>query len=295
MTYNVLARAAEGKLTNEPFPTIVIDNALPQDVYDRLAATYPDPERLTDEQRSRNNHRFNLLTRDGVGQFPFEEASDEWRAFTEENASTAFVERVYDLFPQFLTQTDGTKRVDVSRYGPDLMSRIGVAPSVPLDEVSARVTIGVNTPVREQSSVRGAHMDNLHKAYVALLYFRPPEDDSTGGDLELFRWKDGAPQKPWSAKVPRDQVEVVTTVPYAANRLVLFLNTHNSLHGVSPRSVTPHWRRLVVVSGYFKEREEKKKSPFQRLARMRSTLGGLLKNGSNKQRDDIAARVGSTG
>jgi hypothetical protein len=37
----------------------------------------------------------------------------------------------------------------------------------------------------------------------------------------------------------------VVSVPYEANTLVLFLNSPNSVHGVTPRPPTPHVRRYI--------------------------------------------------
>ena len=44
-----------------------------------------------------------------------------------------------------------------------------------------------NSPVRTPSTVRGPHLDSPFKLFAALLYFRAPEDDSSGGDLEFVR------------------------------------------------------------------------------------------------------------
>ena len=282
MNYNALARVTTSTVKNEPFPYVVVDNALPDDLYERLARTYPDPAHLSADKKAKNNNRYNLLSKWGNTEYPYEEASEEWKAFTEANASPQFVSSVFGFFPDFVENVGGSPKIDLGKYGPDLAGQIKVAPKVGFDEVIPRVTIGVNSPVTEVSSVRGAHMDNIRKAYVGLMYFRAPEDDSTGGDLELFRWKAGHKAKNWASKVPRSEVEVIETVSYVPNRLVLFLNTSNSLHGVSPRSVTPHWRRLVVLSGWFTLDEAKAVETGRgRLKRtLRSFFGGGDKPGA---------------
>ena len=83
---------------------------------------------------------------------------------------------------------------------------------VPFGDVKPRVTVAVNTPATAPKSVRGAHTDNARKAYVGLLYFRLPEDESTGGDLEIFRWKDGVTPKPWAVAADPSEVERVKTI-----------------------------------------------------------------------------------
>lgn len=248
MSYNILQNSHKAVVKNHPFPHIVIDDALPADIYERLANSYPNPENMSRDRKTMNNQRYNLLSRWGATEFPVDEASEDWRKFIEANESTAFVEQAYALFPDF---TDNGGKIDLSGYGPSLAEKIKTDELIGFDEVKPRVTVAVNTPVKKMSSVRGPHTDNLRKAYVGLLYFRLPEDDSTGGDLEIYRWKNGEPKKHWPVAVDGQDVEQESTIGYKPNRLIFFLATDRALHGVSPRSVTPHWRRLVVISGWF--------------------------------------------
>lgn len=249
-TASVLDSATSEMVKHDPFPYIVVDNALPEDVYQRLADTYPDPELMQEDRKRQNNRRYDLLSKWGATEFPYENASDEWKAFTDTHTSKAFVQSVFGLFPDCLSQVDGQPKIDISRFGPNLSQKIKIGSTVGFDEIVPRVTVAVNTPVKEVSSVRGAHTDAIRKAYVGLLYFRLPEDDSTGGDLEIFKWKDGVKQEDWAVKVDRRKVDLLETIEYKPNRLILFQTTSNALHGVSPRSATPYWRRLVVISGW---------------------------------------------
>jgi hypothetical protein len=117
--------------------------------------------------------------------------------------------------------------------------------------IRGRATFGINTPVTAPSSVRGAHVDSWHKLFVGLFYLRRPDDESTGGDLILYRRKPGRRRDRWAASIDFDDVEAVVTVPYEPNSYVLFLNTEDAIHGVSPRSVSSVPRYLVVTSGWF--------------------------------------------
>lgn len=251
MSYDILQKADHSMVELDPFPHLVIDDALPQELYDRLAASYPDPERMPEKYKSMNNQRYNLLSRWGATEFPFEDASADWRAFVEANESTAFVEKAFSLFPDYLAESSGLSKIDLSKFGPDLPTKIKTEDVVAPSDMKPRVTVAVNTPATAIKSVRGVHTDNARKAYVGLLYFRLPEDDSTGGDLEIFRWKEGARRSSWPVAADPAAVELVKTIEYRPNRLIFFLATDNALHGVSPRSITPSWRRLVVISGWF--------------------------------------------
>ena len=234
----------------EPYPHIIIDDALPQDVYDALAQSYPDPMNLPPKMREKNNHRYNLLSKWGAAEFAFESASDVWQAFLNRHDSPEFVEEVLALFPGYAACEADRTVLNVNALGAGLAEKIGVPAEVRAEEINARSTVGINTPVTEVSSVRGAHTDAIRKAYVGLMYFRHEGDASSGGDLEIFRWKADAERKPWAVAVERDLLELVDTIGYKANRYVLFLTTDDALHGVSPRSITPYFRRLVVTSGW---------------------------------------------
>jgi len=81
--------------------------------------------------------------------------------------------------------------------------------------------------------------------YAGLLYCRLPEDEAEGGDLELYRFRGPARGYNERRYVDDALVEPVKRIPYAANRLVFFIHSPHSLHGVTVRSVTP-WPRLHV-------------------------------------------------
>lgn len=239
-----------GVLREAPFPYLVIDNALPEALYQELSASYPSHERLAPERMALSNHRLNLAATWGAAEYPLEAIAPSWRRFLEAHSSTAFAERVCAALEQTGggAQRPGFFRVD--ELGAGLARKLNLPDYVRLQDLEPRATVAVNTPVREMSRVRGPHVDAARKAYVGLLYFRPPEDTSDGGNLLIYRWRDGAKADPWSSKIDDADVEIVDEIAYAPNRLVLFLNRGLGVHGVSPREITPHYRRLVVLSGW---------------------------------------------
>ena len=82
-----------------------------------------------------------------------------------------------------------------------------------------------------------------------LLYFRRSDDHSTGGDLEIWRWKEGREPAFLGKQASEADAELVSTIPYRANTLVAFVNSERALHAVSIRQPTPHSRRLVNIIG----------------------------------------------
>ncbi len=93
-------------------------------------------------------------------------------------------------------------------------------------------------------------MDRPVALYAGLYYFRMDGDDSTGGDLELYRFKPGGrAYKKATREIPDDLVQKVKVIPYAKNTLVLFPHSADSVHGVSTRSTTTFPRRHVNFVG----------------------------------------------
>ena len=107
--------------------------------------------------------------------------------------------------------------------------------------------ISYNTPVLTKNSVRGPHIDDGAKIFGGLFYMRNPEDKASGGDFLVYDCKGAC--KP----LPRDKikssaghnvhtqfgpstVKVAKKVSYAANSLVIFINSKRAVHGVTPRS-----------------------------------------------------------
>ncbi|MGH6881427.1 MAG: hypothetical protein ACREFM_10945, partial [Hypericibacter sp.] len=71
-----------------------------------------------------------------------------------------------------------------------------------------------------------------------------PDDRSEGGDLELYRWARAPRLLRHRMILPGDVVRS-RSVPYAANMLACFVNSRESVHGVSPRSLASKPRRYI--------------------------------------------------
>ncbi|WP_201349267.1 2OG-Fe(II) oxygenase [Neptunomonas japonica] len=101
-------------------------------------------------------------------------------------------------------------------------------------------------------TVRGPHIDRPSELFAALLYFRQPEDDSIGSDLEickaeksLYSNKTTVSVTDLPAEIDPALVTTINSAPYKANTLVLFLNSPESIHAVSPRTPTLLTRRHI--------------------------------------------------
>jgi hypothetical protein len=250
----VLDRVESAEVHLDPFPHLVVRNALSPDYYEELSRTFPTLEGVPIARAKANNRRLDLLSSWGPAELPPDRMPPAWRRFVDDHATLQFARKVLDQFPAVMVHpADGGERnVSVSAFGSGLPDRLGLPDTVPESSIVARATLGVNTPVTiSNTSVRGPHVDSPRKAYVGLFYVRHPDDRSIGGDFAIYRVKDGAQIESWGQKISADDVELVRVVDYGPNTYVLMLNTEGSLHGVTNRSVTSHLRRFAITSGWF--------------------------------------------
>ncbi len=239
---NLLASIPNSAVIREPFPHIIIEDALPQDLLDELVASFPDEETVTKGAERGSNKRFDYTIKD-MRTDPT--INPLWKQFLELNASREFFE---DLVRLFGDEIDKRFPHFKAQYGNILNMKNGTRY---LDEGSADILfdahISINTPVVEKpSSVRAAHVDDPKKLFGGLLYLRPPQDTtSQGGELLIYRYKDKTKKQFFGQGIEEKYIEVVSKIPYKRNVFVLFLNTIDSLHGVTTREKTSYTRQFV--------------------------------------------------
>ncbi|MCV9962230.1 hypothetical protein OIU34_09995 [Pararhizobium sp. BT-229] len=252
-TSTVLDKATPADVTLDPYPYLVVRNALPSDYYAKLSETFPDLTNVPAAHATANNKRLDLMSSWGKALRSGEEIPAVWQQFMSDHSTPAFARRVFGLFPSMTVPgaDPDTRWLRTEAYGDGLADKLGLTGPVADTDIVGRVTLGVNTPVTERVSVRGPHVDSPRKAYVGLLYVRHPDDKSEGGDLAVYRWKAGARRDPWTAKANPDDVEQVGLVKYEPNTFVIMLSAYHSLHGVTEREPTPYLRRLAICSGWF--------------------------------------------
>lgn len=236
---SLLAGVSKDDVLVDPFPHVVIRQPYPDAIADDLLAGYPSIEKITAGEGYESNKAYYYT----ASQVRDDDAmSPRWKAFMEHHASAAFLTEVYELFedhwtPEVRDMLTGDKAMSVGCRGVETYAD---------SDILIDAQIGINTPVVEQpSSVRGPHVDRSCALFGGLYYLRHPGDDSTGGDLDIYRAKLDLRGRFNGQKVAPRDVDVAKTVRYAHNTLVLFMNSVSALHGVTPRSVTP-WPRLLV-------------------------------------------------
>lgn len=236
------------ELVTDPYPHLVVENALPAKLANLLLAEMPPLEMFTRGEHPGSNVRFALPSQIALAD---SRASDAWKAALRQ--CNAALPSLLALFMQRF-------RGDLLKTFPDFASRFAPPESlraVPRSkwlrrrhEIGMDAQMVVNSPALTGGrSVRGPHIDAEKKLISGLLYLRAPHDDSTGGELQLYEPNAESIRFNSRNEAPADHFRLVRTYPYRHNFLILPLSTPAALHGVSPRGATAHPRYHLHLVG----------------------------------------------
>ena len=251
MAESVLARLDPHQIVYDPYPFVHATDALAPDYYRELSEAFPSMERVMAGRPLVDNHAYLINAPEVMNDASMPAI---WRDFFDYHTSRAFLEELFAFW-----------KLAIEREYPDIEQRFGKPLSALTTAVRRRgkqkrgedkdadvmmdVQFGINSPVTAPGTVRGPHVDNNHKLFAGLLYFRLPEDDAQGGDLCLYRFR--SPRAYHDARMDYEErfVEPVSTIPYRPNSFIMWLNTPRSLHGVTARAPTSVHRRYVNFIG----------------------------------------------
>ena len=241
---SILARASAADVQLEPFPHIVLRDVLDEAVCDRLIAEFPPLESMVGWDPDASNKRLYYRAKTAMHDSAL---SPLWRETIETHVSQVFLEQLVQVFGESVLATYPDFE---NRYGILDSLRAGMRFRDSFDDADVLIEAqpSANTPVTaEPTSVRAGHLDNPNKLFVGLFYLRHPDDDSTGADLELYRYRPGRPVFD-DHEIPDRYIEPVKTICYEKNVLVMFLNSPQALHGVTVRQTTPHARLFLNLN-----------------------------------------------
>lgn len=250
---SILQNATKKHVQINPFPHVYLPSCLPAEIYRELDEAYPSDDAICALDQWRRptpgeNERVDISALSALQNRV--DLPQIWVDFIQYHTSPDFFSEVVSLFGD-----------SIRRFYPTLESRIGnldlletgirFCEQTDCKPLSLDCQVGINTPGQTTSSVIGPHCDSPVELYAGLLYFKRPEDDAEGGNLDLYSWKSQR------QKLFRDEYKIADdclikkqmTIPAAANTLVMFINTIDSVHGVTPRSPSIVSRRLVNIIG----------------------------------------------
>lgn len=240
MNLDVTQNVTSADLILDPCPYFHIRDALPWSLYDQLVAEYPEAHMMQDNKQYFQARRYR--------QHEIEPGtvSDLWREFIAYHNSREYKNRVLDLFEPA-----------IAKYYPqyrDAWHSAGVSPRHLALENSIEMEVQFVLNGMQDETVRTIHLDNSRELFAGLLYMRKDQDNSTGGDIQVFRKTVDRPAFSGIREVNPAHVELAGTVPYRANTMILFLNTQDTLHGVTPRLGAQCVRRYINIDAHQKNK-----------------------------------------
>lgn len=236
MNLSVLQRThlpSKAELHIKPFPFIIIEDALPEKIYQELEETFPEVLVMDDAFISEpNTYRYK-------GNSVFLDNGDRrtipnlWLEFFEYHTSREFLEHSLNVFGLELEHHQKVTIRNVDNSGHYVTDCQFV----------------VHEPLPETETTRTAHLDNPIEVYAGLLYMKKKNDMSTGGDFVIHETQEPVTTK--DVRVVTSKTKPVHKVPYRPNTFCMFLNVNNSVHGVTPRVNARKTRRSINIIGEY--------------------------------------------
>jgi hypothetical protein len=244
-----LAAADRGRISRRPYPHVVVDQAVDPDISRRLLAELPPLETVTKTEDYPSNQGYALPAHEALHHA---EVSPLWRELIRSCLSREFLAEVADLFGEEIR----ARFPRLEEEAGDLRSmRVGMrhVDTFADAEILLDAEILVTTPVTgEPSSSRSPHVDDTTRLFNGQLYFPVPGDDAPGGDVELYRFRDG-PGGFSARNVDPGFIEPVASVPYELNTFLFMLNGLDAVHAVTVRPPTPSPRYLLNVIAHVEQ------------------------------------------
>lgn len=215
----------------DPYPHVIIEDALPEDYYNKLYNTWPVSE-IKKALPIIGGHTFRYMSNDVLNK-KLVPVSTEWQNFFKDHTSQDYYLKVLNIFEKHIKHIDYLKNEKVEIRGAGKSN------------VVTETQFVIHNPVKE--TTRTDHLDNPIEIYAGLLYMRKPEDNAEGGDFVIYK---SDPVTEVSRNNGREilkktQREVVKTIKYKPNCFVMFLNTNTAVHGVTPR-INSETERLSI-------------------------------------------------
>ena len=224
-------------LIMDPYPHFIIEDALPEKLYDTLEKEWPAQQLLATTPFD-NGICYRLKADEMLKP---NKVSNAWREFTEYHTSAEFYKEMISVFGDLVPHTDNVEET-LSPRGWDKGD----------DKIGTDCQTVMHKPI--DFSSRTAHIDNPREIYAALLYMPYPDDLSTGGEFQIHETHDIITEvnKNGGREVKEKAGKIVKTVPYKANTLVVFCNNSpKCVHSVSARKNATHHRRSVNIIAEF--------------------------------------------
>lgn len=224
----------------DPYPHLMIENALPEEIHNELRDTLPE-DWVTTKQLCEEGRCYRAKTKHlHEDNFP---VAPIWKEFFEYHCSREYFDAVMDIF------SDYHHLLPMQPKDIKLDERMGRTPGS--GNCYSECQFVRHVPVADGQTTRTPHLDNPREIYAGLLYFKHPDDQSQGGGFNVH----AAPKNFDFDRKDNNSVQnhgpVATAVPYKSNMFVMFLNAKGAIHSVEPRSNAKHPRWSINIIGEY--------------------------------------------
>ena len=227
----------------DPYPHVLIEDALPWDLYEELENTFPEDQVLATKPFDDGicyRMKANVMLDPNF-------QPEIWRKFAQYHTSAEWFNEVNKLFKFYLPAVLNKK------FTEDELGARGWAEDN--KNIWTDCQVVMHKPIEEKTS-RTPHIDNPMEMWAGLLYMPHKNDESTGGEFQLRSVLDDVKKVNMNLgrQIYRSNLgPVVKSVPYKRNTFVMFANNSpNTIHGVSLRQNAKLYRRSVNIIGEFK-------------------------------------------
>jgi hypothetical protein len=238
-TPRLLSDVDPTEIVTTPYPHYTRADVVPAPLYEELAAGFPSLATIASDRTDlRSNAAVRMTAKQVLGD---RRISPLWREFFDYHTSAEYWRDVTRLFTPHFRCALPALEDEVGRPYEDwrVMPR-GYAGEA---EVRLDCQFVMNTPVPQRRHASTVHVNLCDKIFSAQFHMRDPDDQSEGGDFDLYQWR----REPRFVKLHalnRD-VALAKTVPYRANSYVCFVNSAKAVHGLSPRAATEMPQRYI--------------------------------------------------
>src|SRR5262249_42593694 len=161
----------------DPFPHLVVRDALGRDVYRQLDRELPAAEIILDGRPAVSNRAY---------RYPANSILDDsrisalWREFVAYHVSREFFGRVLEVFESRIGDVHPGLEATSGKRLSDWQSSVRFRE--PIRDVALESQFAYGAPVEATSRTIGPHVDREVALYAGLFYMRDEHDDSEGGD-----------------------------------------------------------------------------------------------------------------
>lgn len=219
-----------------PFPHVVVENVIDQELCDQLIAQFPQQEIIAGTQRHAKTTKYYLNAEQSQRD---SRVTPLWKQtlldLVQPNVWHSLVRIFGDSLLREYPDFEG-------RYGALSGFRIGNRRQEDFSnkDVLLDSKALIHTPVFDSSEIeRLPHLKDFRTVFLAYLFLRPDDDKSEGADFDFYSVRPGKPILLGPRQTAKPvQLKLETRVPYRKNTLVMFLNTPRSFQGVTARSAS---------------------------------------------------------